>query len=289
LTRSDQSHTEGPPARPTDAAAYYDDFSLEVGLRDWLVPNARHEQLKLLLADILGSRRSLRILDVGCGAGVMSEYLTAFGTVVATDFSARAVELGRVMAPEVDFRVGDVDEAIPSGHYQLITLFDVLEHIRPDERTALIGRLRSALTNNGAIILSTPHPRHTRWLHAERQDLLQVIDEPVEIRDVLHAAGEAGLMLSRYETFDIDASGPQYQLLLLSTPPDPGAAAKRRKELGVRWRVTANPLARVLRRARLSIRLLRRGMPRAALWFVVGKGRPPRSLVRESANRRDAR
>ena len=45
---------------------FYGEFSLRVGLRDWQVTNARHEQLKLLVADTLrGARRGVRILDVG--------------------------------------------------------------------------------------------------------------------------------------------------------------------------------------------------------------------------------
>jgi hypothetical protein len=34
-------------SRHIEARRYYEGFSLAVGLRDWLVPNARHEQLKL--------------------------------------------------------------------------------------------------------------------------------------------------------------------------------------------------------------------------------------------------
>jgi SAM-dependent methyltransferase len=271
-----------------EPAAYYNDFSFEVGLRDWVVPNARHEQLKLLLAAALDRRRSLRILDVGCGAGVMSDYLTAFGTVVAVDFSARAIELGRVMAPSVDFRVGNADDAVPAGRYDVITLFDVLEHIPAEDRPGLLSRLASALADDGTVVMSTPHPHYTRWLHDEDQERLQVIDEPVDIEDVVTAAAGSGLVLSRYETFDVDDGGPQYQFFTLSLPAAGRASPSPRRELATRLRVRANPAARIIRRGRLATRLLRRGMPKAALWLIVGKGRPPRSLIQGGASRRDA-
>jgi trans-aconitate 2-methyltransferase len=271
-----------------EPAAYYNDFSFDVGLRDWVVPNARHEQLKLLLVSALGKRTSLRILDVGSGAGVMSDYLTSFGTVVAVDFSARAIELGRVMAPAVDFRVGNADDAVPAGRYDVITLFDVLEHIPAEDRAGLLSRLTSSLEHGGTVIMSTPHPHYTRWLHDEDQERLQVIDEPVDVEDVVTAAAGSGLVLSHYETFDVDDGGPQYQFLTLSLPAAERAEASPRRELATRLRVRANPAARVIRRTRLATRLLRRGMPKAALWLIVGKGRPPRSLAQGGAPRRDA-
>jgi SAM-dependent methyltransferase len=263
------------------SAAYYQDFSFEVGLRDWIVPNARHEQLKLLLADALDGSGPQRILDLGCGAGVMSAFLTSFGDVVAVDFSRPAVELGRAMAPEVDFRVGDAG-TVPSGPFDVITLFDVLEHIPPGERPELLARLAAELAPGGRIVMSTPHPRYTRWLHEERAEALQVIDEPVDVPDLLEAAGGVGLELTRYETFDIDGSGPQYQLVVVAAALAPGGPASPRRALKTRMRLRCNPIARVLRRVVIAARLVRRGRPAAALWFVIGKGSPRRRLGRSA-------
>src|SRR3954454_8906196 len=98
-TRGEESVTGGDCSRyrhaamsaPTDAIrAYYQDFSLAVGEQDWREPNGRHEQLRLRLDDVLGGARGLNILDVGCGAGVMSSYLCRYGAVTGTDFSAPA-------------------------------------------------------------------------------------------------------------------------------------------------------------------------------------------------------
>ena len=95
-----------------DSEAFYQDFSLEVGLRDWVLPNARHVQLKLLLeTPLLGPRRDLRILDVGCGAGVMTDALTAFGEATGTDFSVPAIEPRAPDGlPSARFHAGDLSE-----------------------------------------------------------------------------------------------------------------------------------------------------------------------------------
>ena len=84
-----------------EAQAYYEHFSLVVGQRDWLRPNRRHARLRRLVDEqIEGS--GLRLLDVGCGAGVMTSHLTRYGEVTGTDFSSSAIELARRIVPEAD-------------------------------------------------------------------------------------------------------------------------------------------------------------------------------------------
>lgn len=254
--------------------AFYEEFSASVGLRDWLLPNARHEQLKTIVASILEGRRGLRILDIGCGAGVMSDYLTRYGSVSAMDLSSKAVELGELLAPSVSFHVSATPPA--SGPvFDLITLFDVIEHVPVVERPELLGRLRSALAPAGALLLSCPHPAHTMWMHSEQPELEQVVEEPVEVTDTLALAGELGLELTRYETYDIDRGGPQYHMFALrASRSDPWRPVRRRS---LRWRLvlTANPVARVARRARLAARLVRRREVRLAAWLIPAKGRSP--------------
>ncbi len=213
-----------------DSEAFYQDFSLEVGLRDWVLPNARHVQLKLLLDALLGPRRDLRILDVGCGAGVMTDALTAFGEATGTDFSVPAIELARRMVPSARFHAGDLSE-VGGGPFDLVTMFDVVEHIPPGDRAAFFDQAGALLAPGGRMIISTPHPSFTRWLHAERPDLLQVVDEPVEPAELLATAERLGLELRRYETYDIHFASPEYQLAELvpagtgHAPPPPAVAA----------------------------------------------------------------
>ena len=260
------------------AEAFYQDFSARVGLRDWLLPNARHEQLKLIIEELLRGRSGLSILDLGCGAGVMSDFLTRHGDVTGLDFSEPAIRLARVMAPHADFRVGDL-LALPEGaDFDLVTLFDVIEHVPTDDRAALFAGVQSVLRPGGGVILSSPHPTYTRWLHRERQDLLQVIDEPVDHEQVLRLTAAIGLELRRYETFDIESGGPQYQVFELATPSGAAVSPDRRPALRRRLRTRANPVGRVLRRARLGARLASGGRVRLGAWFVLGRGRPPGEL-----------
>jgi len=138
-----------------EAQEYYEHFSLVVGQRDWLRPNLRHARLRRLVdEEIDGS--GLRVLDVGCGAGVMTSHMTRYGEVVGTDFSSSAIELARKLVPGASFNAG---RELPGGEFDVITIFDVLEHIPQFERPAFIGGLARRLAPQGRLFVSTPYPR----------------------------------------------------------------------------------------------------------------------------------
>jgi polyprenyldihydroxybenzoate methyltransferase/3-demethylubiquinol 3-O-methyltransferase len=91
------------------------------------------------VADVLGDRRGLMIADVGCGVGVMTAYLRRFGTVTGVDFSGQAIAAARRLVPGVTFVAGSLESLPPTQRFDLITLFDVLEHIRRSERPAFVA------------------------------------------------------------------------------------------------------------------------------------------------------
>lgn len=259
-----------PSGRPTAAADYYQGFSFRVGLRDWLAPSPRHERLKAFTDEVLGGARGLRILDVGCGAGVMSDHLMRFGHVTGIDLSAPAVELARRLVPEATFLAGSLEEVDIGGEFDIAVLFDVLEHVPPAERGSFLRRLRSLLAPQGRILATTPHPRFTRWLHEHRPDLLQAIDEPVELDDVLAAARPLGLDLADYRVYGIDRPG-QYQLLVLAPPADLARVESPAA------RPPAALAAAAGRRLRLAVRLGRAHGLRWAAWALRARGEPPAS------------
>lgn len=250
------SGMSGPPAlaHEQDAETYYQRFSAEVGRADWEMPNPRQEQLKLIAHDVIGRRRNADILDVGCGAGVMSAALLRHGRVTGVDFSAPAIEIARRMVPRARFLVGTPADLPQSEQFDVITLFDVLEHVPRGEREDFLASLRGHLRDDGMLIASTPHPRCTEWVARNRPELLQIVDEAVEVADVLRVAGRVGLELSIYRTYDIERPR-QYQVLVLRTSdPQLGRAVAMEPRLRWRLRARANPLSARVRRAWLRRR-----------------------------------
>lgn len=264
------------PAEREAIEGFYGEFSLRVGLRDWLVANARHEQLKLLVADALhGHPGNARVLDVGCGTGVMSDFMTRFGTVIGIDYSEPAVRLAAQMVPRASFRVGSlVDASFPAGSFDVISLFDVLEHVPLGERANFMAALGRILSASGVLIASTPHPHLTGWMQAQRRDLMQVVDDVVELRDVVELLAPLDLTLTRYATYDIDRGGPEYQLMVFARGLRAGDKPRRNQALERRLRAVDNRITHSARPWARAMRLVRRGRLRLATELL--RARPSR-------------
>lgn len=115
------------------------------------------EMLRGYLADHPGSAtRGLRVLDVGSGTGEMVDMLREFGTVTAVDDSSQAVEYCRQRHPVgVAVRCGRVPEALDRDEvFDLVTAFDVLEHI--DDDVTALRAFRDVLAPDGRMALTVP-------------------------------------------------------------------------------------------------------------------------------------
>jgi SAM-dependent methyltransferase len=99
-----------------------------------------------------------RILEIGSGTGANLDLLAGFGEVVGLEMSARAIELARqqVASPRVRMVQGrcpdDLDRL--EGHFDLICLFDVLEHI--DDDADCLAQLAPLLAPGGCVMLTVP-------------------------------------------------------------------------------------------------------------------------------------
>lgn len=118
-----------------------------------------------------------RILDAGCGGGGNLPLLSGYGSQLYAfemDDTARAHAAARRLAPVEE---GSLPDAIPFGdtRFDLITLFDVLEHVEDD--AAALAALAARLDPGGYLLLTVPafpelygpqdelhhHHRRYRW------------------------------------------------------------------------------------------------------------------------------
>lgn len=135
-----------------EAAAYRQFRELEE--RHWWFRGRRTVYLGLLRHH-LGAKRPERVLDLGCGVGGFLAGLSKIGArVLATDMDRASLGICK----DRGFPLGVVSDgyALPfaDGSFELVCLFDALEHI-PDEARALTEVAR-VLAPGGRVALSVP-------------------------------------------------------------------------------------------------------------------------------------
>lgn len=170
--------------------------------------NERHEFLYSFLKE-LGLCRSSRVLELGCGVGVITSLMARTvreGPITALDLSPDAIELARhnSVGKNVSFQSGDILEFDPKGAtYDFITLFDVLEHIPLENQSSLFKALTGWMSDDTLLVVNIPNPEQTRYLRERRPEKLQVIDLELTADALTRSAYENGLVLDFFMTYDI--------------------------------------------------------------------------------------
>lgn len=100
-----------------------------------------------------------RVADFGCGPGLYTSRLARKGaTVMGIDFSPRSIEYAREQAAreslQIDYVEGNYLECHIEGEFDLIIMImcDFCA-LSPKQRATLLGRFRSSLKDDGAVLL----------------------------------------------------------------------------------------------------------------------------------------
>jgi len=159
------------------------------------------------VAERLGPLEGLRILDVGCGAGLASEWLARRGAIVTgIDAAGAALNAARAHAAAggitVDYR-GGTPESLETDGFDAVLALEVIEHVPPAERPAFCASLARLVRPGGQVILSTLNRTRRsylfaivgaeqilRWLPAGTHDW-KLFVTPAELGALLRGAGLA--------------------------------------------------------------------------------------------------
>ncbi len=103
------------------------------------------------------SFKNLKILDIGCGGGILCEPLSRLGAkVVGIDSNYKAIQVAKKHAKQKNLQINyqniDINE-LTLKNFDLITCMEVLEHV--DDINYIISKSKKILKKDGFFIGST--------------------------------------------------------------------------------------------------------------------------------------
>lgn len=133
---------------------------------------------RLILVDILEKMnlpKDAKILEIGCGTGGNLDMLSNFGEVSALEMDKNAINIASKKTNNLyNIKLGYCPEQLlfEEKQFDLICMFDVLEHIDDDEKTLV--ELKKLLKSNGKIFITVPSYKwlfgaHDKFLHHKRR------------------------------------------------------------------------------------------------------------------------
>ena len=164
----------------------------------WWYVGTREICFSLLLPH-LGGRRSLDILDVGCGAGGNLLALRELGHARGIDIDPLCVEYCRAKGLEAE--LGSMaDLRASAGSLDLVTLFDVLTQGDPEDSEGTLRRVHRALRVGGILAFRDPALAIARGAHDPAAGVRFRFSKP-EVLSLLRATGFEPLRVTYLNTF----------------------------------------------------------------------------------------
>ncbi|HEV2784431.1 MAG TPA: methyltransferase domain-containing protein [Actinophytocola sp.] len=122
--------------------------------RDWTcLQEARHRPLRRALLGALAPLSGVRLLDVGCGVGLLLREAADRGAWIAgVDAAAELLEVARWALPDADLRVG-MPEALPydNGRFDVVTACHALRYA--DDQPAALAELVRVVRPGGRVAI----------------------------------------------------------------------------------------------------------------------------------------
>lgn len=173
------------------------DYSYLMENKHWWF-QGRREIILRLIEKYYKTAPDAKVLDIGCGTGMILDQLVKYGNVSGIDCSQKAVDYSKKKAPKANIALGSLPYNLPKEEFDLILSLDVLEHVNEDSEG--LRSIAGILKPEGIFVITVP-AYHFLWSahdkinrHKRRYDL-------PELKSKLEKAGFEIKKISYYNTF----------------------------------------------------------------------------------------
>ena len=161
----------------------------------------------------------LRILDIGCGGGLVTEPMARLGaTIIGVDAGRDNVEAARRHADEmklpIDYRVGTAEEIQAAGEaFDVVLALEIVEHVADVD--LFLGICAGLVRPGGLLVLSTLNRTVKSLILAKiaAEYVLRWIEPGTHDWNRFLSPGEVGAYLERHGLRVGEVSGMTYSLL----------------------------------------------------------------------------
>lgn len=150
---------------------------------------------KTYIDEFIASLSGKEVLDIGCGAGQITDYLTKKGIrTIGIDFSEKLLKIAKQNFPSSTFILADICEYEQKEQVDGIITKDILFHLSDENLIAVLQKFRRLLKPNGklCIIMDMPKEAGEQIFVEELDDKYQIYYNyltPEKLRNLLEKSG----------------------------------------------------------------------------------------------------
>lgn len=214
---------------------YYDGYvkrQLEMGI------NYRHISIIELLKEN-GLKKGDSVLEIGCGVGTVTKLIAKVlkdGKILANDISSKSVDAAKnelSFYKDISFIAGDILRIDLNEKFDWIILPDVLEHIPIENHPTLFKYLEGLLIPEGKIFIHIPNPHYLSWVHENQPELLQLIDQPIWLEQLLKDIKGTSLKITKMVDYSIYIKPFDYRYMVMQIVKNPKFVSLSKKSHGL--------------------------------------------------------
>lgn len=130
-------------------------------------------------------------IDIGCGDGALVKNLAEGmpgARLAGIDYDEQAIAFARAFNPELEFFTGDITKMTWPEPFETATLIEVIEHIQPDFLPQFLAACRSAIRDDGTLIVTVPHANKPleakHYRHFTFDSLKEALSGSFEVKEI---------------------------------------------------------------------------------------------------------